>query len=83
MRKYVTQFVALERNAEKGIPDHMAEAYDAWRAGRLEAFYEPLVVDDAELERGLESGRFAYDTRLRDVLALGSDTTRRRSSDGV
>ena len=26
-RKYVTQFVALERNAEKGIPGHMAEAY--------------------------------------------------------
>ena len=68
VRKYVTQFVALERNAEKGIPNHMAAAYDAWRAGRLEAFYEPLVVGDAELERGLESGRFTYDTRLRDVL---------------
>ena len=45
-RKYVTQFVALERNAEKGIPGHMAEAYDAYRAGRLDAFYAPLVVDD-------------------------------------
>ena len=33
MRKYVTQFVALERNAEKGIPGHMAEAYRAYRAG--------------------------------------------------
>ena len=68
VRKYVTQFVALERNAEKGIPNHMAEAYEAWRAGRLEAFYEPLVVDDAELERGLREGRYAHDTRLRDVL---------------
>jgi hypothetical protein len=68
VRKYVTQFVALERNADKGIPNHMAAAYDAWRAGRLEEFYEPLVVGDAELERGLESGRFAYDTRLRDAL---------------
>ncbi len=56
MRKYVTQFVALERNAEKGIPGHMAEAYDAYRAGRLEDFYAPLVVDDVELERGLASG---------------------------
>ena len=27
LRKYVTQFVALERNAEKGIPGHMADAY--------------------------------------------------------
>jgi hypothetical protein len=68
VRKYVTQFVALERNAQKGIPNHMAEAYEAWRAGRLDAFYEPLVVGDAELERGLANGRYAYDTRLRDVL---------------
>jgi len=68
VRKYVTQFVALERNAEKGIPNHMADAYEAWRAGRLEAFYAPLVVGDDELERGLESGRFAHDVRLRDVL---------------
>jgi hypothetical protein len=68
VRKYVTQFVALERNAEKGIPNHMAEAYRAWRAGSLEEFYEPLVVDDGELERGLEDGTLVYDTRLRDVL---------------
>ena len=30
--KYVTQFVALELNAEKGIPGHMADAYRAYRA---------------------------------------------------
>jgi Glycosyl transferase family 2 len=70
VRKYVTQFAALERNAEKGIPNHMAAAYEAWRVGRLEEFYEPLVVGDDELERGLASGRFAYDTRLRDVLQI-------------
>ena len=58
VRKYVTQFVALERNAEKGIPNHMAEAYEAYRAGRLEEFYEPLVVDDDALERGAR-GRHA------------------------
>ena len=34
----------------------MADAYDAYRAGRLEEFYEPLVVDDEELARGLEDG---------------------------
>ena len=55
MRKYVTQFVALERNAEKGIPGHMADAYEAYRAGELEAFYAPLVVDDAALEQGLHA----------------------------
>jgi hypothetical protein len=72
MRKYVTQFVALERNAEKGIPGHMAEAYEAYRAGRLEKFYAPLVVSDDELARGVEQGDLAVDTRLRDRLrALG------------
>jgi hypothetical protein len=67
-RKYVTQFVALERNAEKGIPRHMAEAYEAYRAGMLDAFYAPLVVDDATLEAGLRDGTYAIDTRLRDTL---------------
>ena len=66
--KYVTQFVALERNAEKGIPGHMAEAYRAYRAGDLDGFYEPLVVDDDMLERGREAGDYALDTRLRDRL---------------
>jgi hypothetical protein len=68
VRKYVTQFVALERNAEKGIPNHMAEAYRAWKDGRLEEFYAPLVVDDERLRRGLEDGTLVVDTRLRDVL---------------
>jgi hypothetical protein len=68
LRKYVTQFVALERNAEKGIPGHMAEAYRAYRAGRLEEFYAPLVVGDEALARGLADGTLATDTRLRDAL---------------
>ena len=54
-RKYVTQFVALERNAEKGIAGHMAEAYRAYRAGALDAYYEPLVVDDDELRLEVEA----------------------------
>ena len=68
VRKYVTQFVALEKNAEKGIPNHMAAAHAAYRAGRLEQFYEPLVVDDEALSRGLEDGSLALDARLRDRL---------------
>jgi Glycosyl transferase family 2 len=85
MRKYVTQFVALERNAEKGIPGHMSDAYRAYRTGELEAFYEPLVVDDDELAAGLAHNTLAIDTRLRDRLAtlgfgssdgsLGASTT--------
>jgi hypothetical protein len=68
LRKYVTQFVALERNAVKGIPNHMADAYRAYRDGALGAFYAPLVVDDAALERGIAHGELAVDLRLRDVL---------------
>ena len=84
MRKYVTQFVALDRNADKGIPDHMAEAYAAYRAGRLEQFYEPLVVDSDALARGLEDGSLAYDTRLRDQLRdLGFGARRRDSTNPV
>lgn len=67
-RKYVTQFVALEKNAEKGIPGHMADAYRAYLEGDLDSFYAPLVVDDTALERGLADGRYAMDTRLRDRL---------------
>ncbi len=67
-RKYVTQFHALERNAERGIPEHMAEAHRAYLAGRLEDFYEPLVVRDDEIEDGVREGRLALDTRLRDAL---------------
>jgi hypothetical protein len=84
VRKYVTQFVALERNAEKGIPNHMAEAYDAYRAGRLEEFYEPLVVDDDALAGGIEDGSLTLDLRLRDrmrrlgfgaAVSLGAEET--------
>jgi hypothetical protein len=67
-RKYVDHFSSLKRNAEKGIPNQMAEAVEAYRAGRLEEFYEPLVVDDESLARGLEDGTLAVDTRLRDAL---------------
>lgn len=75
-RKYVTQFAALERNAEKGIPGHMADAYRAYRAGELEDFYAPLVVDEERLARGLGDGSLVLDTRLRDALrSLGFGET--------
>ena len=82
-RKYVTQFVALERNAEKGIPGHMADAYEAYRAGRLDDFYAPLVVDDAALEAGLADGMYAVDTRLRDSLRALGYGIRGGSGDGA
>jgi len=46
--------------------------YDRVRAfleeGRLEEFYESLVVDDSALERGLRDRSLVIDTRLRDAL---------------
>jgi len=79
-RKYVTQFVALERNAEKGIPGHMAEVYDAYRAGALDSYYAPLVVSDDALAVGTSDGTYAVDTRLRDRLrSLGFGDTGRGS----
>ena len=67
-RKYVTQFLALARNPDKGTPGQIVEAYHAALADRFDEFYAPLVVRDGELERGLERGDLAWDTRLRDAL---------------
>jgi hypothetical protein len=67
-RKYVTQFLALERNRVKGIPGTVTDAHRAYVAGRPEDFFEPLVVHDSQLERGLADGTLAIDTRLRDAL---------------
>ena len=45
-----------------------------WRAaaqsGEVGDLYGSLIVDDAELERGLEAGLLVQDTRLRDALRL-------------
>ncbi len=70
VRKYVTQFVALERNAEKGIPNHMAEAY-----ARVPRRAAGGVLRAARRRRrrarsaGSRTGSLAIDTRLRDRLA--------------
>ena len=52
LRKYVTQFVALERNAEKGIPGHMAEATRRTAAAGWTRSTPPLVVDDERARGG-------------------------------
>ena len=43
-------------------------AFDANARGQVEAAYEALVVDDATIERGLDDGSLAVDTRLRAAL---------------
>ena len=82
--KYVTQFVALERNAEKGIPGHMAQAYQAYQEGKLDEFYRPLVMPDDALDAGLQAGEFVVDTRVRDVLRrLGFGDVEARDRDAA
>ncbi len=79
MRKYVTQFVALERNAEKGIPGHMAEAYRAYRAGRLDEFYAPSSSTTPSSSAG-SSGRARHrHAAAGPAAALGSGFGRPRS----
>jgi hypothetical protein len=42
--------------------------FDALRSGRIGEYYDALVVDEEELERGRADGRLVVDTRLRDAL---------------
>jgi glycosyl transferase family 2 len=65
-RKYVTTFTAWDTRREPA--PFVARAYEEHRAGRLDAYYDALAVDDETLERGLEDGTLAVDTRLRDAL---------------
>jgi hypothetical protein len=44
------------------------EVRDAHRQGRLAELFEPYVVEDEELARGLADGTLVEDTRLRDAL---------------
>ena len=41
---------------------------DAHREGRIAELYEPLVVDEEQLARGLAGGTLVVDTRLRDAV---------------
>jgi hypothetical protein len=67
-RKYVTQYLALSKNPDKGTPGIVERAYTAYLAGRPEDFYEGFLVDDDHLARSLADGSIALDTRLRDAL---------------
>ena len=54
------------RNYEPTL--HQLLLDEAFREGRLEAFYDTFAVDDDALARGLADGTLALDTRLRDAL---------------
>ena len=66
----------LERKARGGWlrtppaeqTEHQLLLDEAYREGKLDAFYAEHAISDAALERGLADGSLAVDTRLRDVL---------------
>ena len=63
-RKYAHQRTAAGETPSPYY-DRVRELQDA---GRLEEFYNSLLVDDAALERGVRDGSLVVDARLRDAL---------------
>jgi hypothetical protein len=59
-----TAFEKIERSPTA----YHANMFSALRAGTFEDYYASLVVEDDEVERGVEEGRLVVDTRLRDSL---------------
>ena len=53
-----------------------AQMFEALASGTIADYYDGQVVSDAEVERGVATGRLVVDTRLRDALRqiAGSDT---------
>ena len=59
---------AFERHIDRAPTAYHRNMFDALRTGRIDNYYESLVVNEAELERGRSEGRLVVDTRLRDAL---------------
>jgi hypothetical protein len=68
MRKVELQGEAFTKHIERSGTGYHLKGYDALQAGRIDAQYESLVVDDDALARGVSDGTLAIDTRLRDAL---------------
>ena len=65
---------AYERNTELDprVGVTWRELYKIWKKGELEAYYQKLMLSEAEIERGETEGRFIRDYRLRDFLGKGT-----------
>lgn len=66
--KAALQGNAFEKYISRPPTAYHANMFDALRSGRLEQYYGSLLVDDEEVERGVETRRLVVDTRLRDAL---------------
>ena len=65
-RKFLRWWQITAVDGEASNP-YYNEVRDARGEGRIAELYEPFVVDDAELARGLADGTLVEDTRLRDA----------------
>src|SRR5918996_4165480 len=70
------QGAAFEKYIARPPTAYHANMYEALRSGRIAEYYEALVVNDVELERGVAEGRLVVDTRLRDALRQLRDPAR-------
>jgi hypothetical protein len=64
------QGTAFEQYITKAPTAYHARMFEALKSGTIAQYYEAQIVDDAEVERGLDDGRLVVDSRLRDALRL-------------
>ena len=64
------QGTAFEQYISKAPTAYHARMFEALKSGTIGDYYEAQIVDDAEVERGLDDGRLVVDSRLRDALRL-------------
>jgi hypothetical protein len=65
--QFEQKFLTHYRASGARIRGEHVRAYEASRAGSLDALYDEICIDDERLERGLVEGSLAIDTRLRDA----------------
>jgi hypothetical protein len=68
--KIIKGGAAYERNT---LPEEVGSTwrhlYKLWQHGQLEAYYQALVADDEEIDRGLREGRFVIDESVKTALS--------------
>jgi hypothetical protein len=62
-QKFLTHY---EASGARRRGEHV-RAYEASQAGRLDALYDEICIDDERLQRGLAEGSLEIDTRLRNA----------------
>lgn len=71
------QGTAFEKYIARPPTAYHAQMFEAFKDGAIADYYDALVIDDTQVERGVAEGRLVVDTRLRDALR-----SRSRAGDG-